>query len=581
MHRTALRTLVPPAVSGPDPEPRRCWECANGMHECRVCHVETEHGYWLCPEHRPNTQIRTGDAMTETTQTTAPVVEYYDPKDLLTDKNVRLDPQLDAAFKASVKENGVLQPVIAVQTADGRIRVRMGHRRTLAAAAAKIKVPVLIIGQAGDDKAEDAARIIAQFEENTKRAALTTRETAGAVQDLLDLGVTDAHLRRKTGLSKEQVTAARTVAKSACALDIADTLQSLTLEQAAVLAEFDDDGEALAALADGSGRGQFDHVAQQLRESAEERAQKKQLLEELAAAGVTILENPLYNQQLNYLLNEAGEELTAGNHAGCPGHAAWISRQPVRVAAAAALGSGIGMDADGLDEDAYADEDEDGDEDGVAAEPEWRHMWLPNYVCTDPAGNGHKDRWGRSGGAKKPETDEEKEAASAERRAVLDGNKAWRAAEKVRRRWLQEFLTRNIPPDGSIRITMRALAAEDFELRRAMEQGHQLGARLLGLEPNRYGGSRAEVAAMIDGASDSRAQVIALGLVLAAHEENLTVQTWRYPTGATTAARYLDLLAGWGYGLSDIESKVADLPWHDELAVMDGIDMGTGERLGD
>jgi ParB family chromosome partitioning protein len=504
--------------------------------------------------------------MTETTQTATPAVEYYQPKDLLTDKNVRLDPRLDAEFKASVKEHGVLQPVIAVQTADGRIRVRMGHRRVLAAAAAKIQVPVLVIGQEGDDKAEDAARIMAQYAENTHRAALTTRETVALVQDLLDLGVTDAQLRRKTGLSKEQVTAAKTASKSTGALEFADTWQSLTLEQTAVIAEFDGDPEALAELADASGRGQVDHVAQQLRDSAEERAQKKQLLEELTAAGVTMLDSPMYKQQLSYLANEAGERLTAENHAACPGHVAWISQQAVRVAVGATLASGIrAADADLDDEDDYVDGEEDEDEDEDAVEPEmvWRHRWVANYACTDPAANGHADRYGRGGGAKKPE----KDAASAERRAVLDGNKAWRAAEKVRRRWLKEFLTRNTPPDGSLRITLSALVGEHHEVRHSIEQGHKLAHELLGLTAPAYGGTRDDLVALIDGSSEARAQVIALGLVLAAYEEHLDVNTWRPPRGGagsqyyraaqTHAATYLNLLAVWGYGLSDIESKVA------------------------
>ncbi len=259
--------------------------------------------------------------MTETTQTTALAVEYHEPRDLLTDKNVRLDPHVDAAFKASVKEHGVLQPVIALHTADGRIRVRMGQRRTLAAAAAKIKVPVLIVGQEGDGKAEAAARILAQYAENTHRAALTTRETAGLVQDLLDLGVTDAQLRRKTGLSKEQVAAAKDAAKSTAALEFADTWQSLTLEQTAVIAEFDGDPGSARPLADASGRGQVNHVAQQLRESAEERAQKKQLLEELAAAGVMILDKPLY--QPAELLDGRGRRGADRREPRClPGHAA-------------------------------------------------------------------------------------------------------------------------------------------------------------------------------------------------------------------------------------------------------------------
>jgi ParB family chromosome partitioning protein len=497
--------------------------------------------------------------MTETTQTAPLAVEYYDPHDLLTDKNARLDPKVDADFKASIKEHGVLQPVIALRTSDGRIRVRMGHRRTLAAAAAKIKVPVLVVGDEDDGKAEDAARIIAQYAENTYRAALTTRETAAMVQDLLDLGVTDTQLRRKTGLTKEQVTAAKSAARSRAALEFADTWQSLTLEQAAVIAEFDSDPEALAALADASGRGQVDHVAQQLRDSAEERAQKKQLLEELAAAGVALLDGPLYSNQLSYWLDEAGETLTAENHVGCPGHAAWLAWQRVRAVVAEKLGSGIGVTDDDLDEDDYADDEDDQDDGESTAEPEptWRNVWLPTYACTDPAGNGHKDRWRSGTGAKKPATGEEKEAASAERRKVLDGNKQWRAAEKVRRRWLKEFLTRNTPPDGALRIILPALAAADSEMHHAIEHGHQLAAELFDLKPHGYGGNRAELGAMIEEAPDGRAQVIALALVLAAYEASLSVQTWRYPAAASAAARYLNMLAVWGYGLSDIESKVA------------------------
>ncbi len=171
---------------------------------------------------------------------------------------------------------------------------------------------------------------------------------------------------------------------------------------------------------------------------------------------------------------------------------------------------------------------------------------------------------GATAPGQKPATEEEKEAASAERRKVLDGNKAWRAAEKVRRRWLQEFLTRPTPPDGSLRIILRALAGESPELRHSIEHGHRLAAKLLG-QPDEYGKSRDAVAAMIDEASDGRAQVITLGLVLGAYEEHLTVDTWRsadpslnrYQTFQTAAVTYLNLLAGWGYGLSDIESKVA------------------------
>jgi hypothetical protein len=57
-------------------------------------------------------------------------------------------------------------------------------------------------------------------------------------------------------------------------------------------------------------------------------------------------------------------------------------------------------------------------------------------------------------------------------------------------------------------------------------------------------------------ASDSRAQVIALGLVLGAHEALLNVDTWRRPQ--FTAGRYLAKLTEWGYEPSEIEQTVID-----------------------
>ncbi|MBI4942111.1 MAG: ParB N-terminal domain-containing protein [Actinobacteria bacterium] len=56
-----------------------------------------------------------------------------DPASLLVDVNIRLEARLDADFVASVRDLGVLVPVVAVRTDEGQLRVRFGHRRTLAA----------------------------------------------------------------------------------------------------------------------------------------------------------------------------------------------------------------------------------------------------------------------------------------------------------------------------------------------------------------------------------------------------------------------------------------------------------------
>jgi ParB family chromosome partitioning protein len=66
----------------------------------------------------------------------APTVELLDPNTLLVDLNVRHAARLDQAFLASIKEHGVLVPIVAARTAAGGVRVRFGHRRTLAAVEA-------------------------------------------------------------------------------------------------------------------------------------------------------------------------------------------------------------------------------------------------------------------------------------------------------------------------------------------------------------------------------------------------------------------------------------------------------------
>src|SRR5208283_3568593 len=57
----------------------------------------------------------------------------------------RLDVRLDPAFVASIKDLGVLVPIMAVRTAEGAVRVRLGNRRTLGAIeAGRPTVPMLV-----------------------------------------------------------------------------------------------------------------------------------------------------------------------------------------------------------------------------------------------------------------------------------------------------------------------------------------------------------------------------------------------------------------------------------------------------
>lgn len=60
-----------------------------------------------------------------------------------------------------------------------------------------------------------------------------------------------------------------------------------------------------------------------------------------------------------------------------------------------------------------------------------------------------------------------------------------------------------------------------------------------------------DLVALLESATDGRSTVIALGVVLAAHESQTGVHSWRNPALGTT--RYLQALANWGYQLSEVE----------------------------
>src|ERR1700709_289346 len=99
--------------------------------------------------------------------TVDPTLEMLDPATLLVDPNIR-EAKLDKDFVASIKDHGVIEPIVAVRIEDGQLRVRHGHRRALGAIeAGQPLVPVVIAGTEDND---DADRIARQWHENQHRA---------------------------------------------------------------------------------------------------------------------------------------------------------------------------------------------------------------------------------------------------------------------------------------------------------------------------------------------------------------------------------------------------------------------------
>jgi ParB family transcriptional regulator, chromosome partitioning protein len=498
------------------------------------------------------------------------VFDRVDPRTLLTDRNIRSRTDLDADFVGSIRELGVLERIVVVRTTDGQLRVVMGERRTLGAIkAGQADVPVEIIGDEAEDDAAEIQRRIIQYAENKHRRALTAADEVRFVQDLLDLGVDEAQIRERARMPEADLAAAARAARSKLATAAVGRYDFLTLGMAAALAEFEDaeDTEAVKALVAAAqrGEGHFSQVLQQARDERAERIAYAEARAALEADGVVVLDDrpapPA--QPLSYM------RLEEADHRDCPGHAARLNQKWVEEAAQAPAGAAEDAgDDDGYDDEEYDDEEYD-DDSGPAAR-RGHYEWRPYFYCLDPVTHGHITPAPAAAlpdagdGPDVPSAEAAAaaaaaaaEAETAERRRVLKGNKLWRSAETVRRDWLRTFLSRKTVPAGAMTFVLRAVAHGDYELRKAMESGHEMAGELLGLTRpagnpwHDYG-----VMAAFEDAKDGRAQVIGLAVVLAAYEAQTGVHTWR--NGAEMGRRYLTALAGWGYTLSEIEQYVVD-----------------------
>jgi ParB family chromosome partitioning protein len=173
--------------------------------------------------------------------------------------------------------------------------------------------------------------------------------------------------------------------------------------------------------------------------------------------------------------------------------------------------------------------------------------------CLDPKTNGHRKRGGDS-------DQHDPEAEREQRRQTIAGNKDWRSAETVRRRWLRELVARKTAPKAALRFIIESLARGDGAVCPSLSGTHAMARHLLGL-PNaeQYGPDRvAAVVELLSTANDSRAVVIALGLIIGAYEDSTGVHVWRSPAAHSDLARYFAAPASWGYEPSAIEQAVID-----------------------
>lgn len=440
-------------------------------------------------------------------------LEHIDPAALTVADNIRTAAHLDKPFVASVKARGVLVPIVAYRDPEhpDTTQVYYGQRRTLAAQQVGLDtVPVMV----HDTEPTDADRLVDQWVENEHRDALTNADRARAVAQMTLAGLSVAQIARRTGTKRATITTAQAVADSRVAVEHAD---QMSLEDAALIAEFDGDEEAQAKLLDQARSGwPLVHTAERIREERAEQRAYEAAKAELAEAGTNVIEPPAYGDRdtlpLDQLRDSNGDELTEDTHRDCPGAVSWL-RRTYRYR--------------------FTEDDEE----------EERVTFDTVHGCTGWGSHGHNVP--RQSGIKKRADDmddAEREAARRARRHVIESNKAWQACTTVRREWLATFATRRTAPKGAERFVAAAITRGDTPDADAYA--------LLGL-------TRDQVAAELAEATPKRALHLALVLSIAAWEAATHKGTWRdtYIT-ADTNQTVLTALGEWGYPLSEIETRV-------------------------
>lgn len=508
-------------------------------------------------------------------------VYEVDPATLVIGTNVRTDIKERSDFAKSIKALGVLEPITAYIGEDGALVVYRGQRRTLT--AAKVGTPTGTVPVRVLERPEDAERIVAQVSENLHRAEMSAAEERDAIEQLALLGVSAAQIAKRTAIEREQVNAALKVAKSETARSRMDN-DGLTLEQAAILAEFEDDPEALSRLEQqlSWGGSRLEHLAQQLRDERADRERLRAEAERLRGEGVPVLDpdecpSPRWEYELDGLVRVSdGQPVPEEEWPSVPGAAVVLEMRLVRVEATHV--------AEGTEQEPTEVETEDLDEDHDADEGggKWQDVIAQVWVCTDPEAAGLCQRWqyranqatGDSGGATDPEqaaakAEAEREAKAAERRRVIENNKAWRSAETVRREWLAEFVQRKTPPKGAEALICRAVLDVPAWLERAGREGHPLLTRALtGKEPSSpwtdEGRKQAAALRLTNTGSPKAHTMRALAAVLTAWEASTSVSTWRNP-GAWDR-HIMQALTEWGYQPSEVEELLLPQPETDETA---------------
>jgi ParB family chromosome partitioning protein len=440
--------------------------------------------------------------------------------------NVRADLDLGEAFCASIAQAGVRIPLQVTYDEAGGFRVIEGHRRLAAAVKAGLaEVPCDVDpGSAGDEAGQFLDMLIANGDAYRKN--FTPAEEADALFAAHEAGATRTRLRKATGRKAAEIKTALAVGgmSSDTRAAAGDLASQLTLEDLSLLAEFDGDQIAIGKLLDAFRRGYTaEHVAERIRQDRAEAAEHDRLAAGLQAAGVAVTDDlPDGAARLSTLAHD-GQDLTAETHAACPGRGVYF--------------------------------------------PPWNPLH-PVHYCASPAEHGHTPqallRPGASGTAgtvpdSLPDDPPADTPPDPGRKLVVEGNRAWRAACEVRKRWIAaQLFARRAAPREAARFTAAELLRMPDPLRTGLAAAP--AGELFSAITGQAAASWLEIC---DTTTTARLPLLPLGPVVTAYEQALSdANTWRTDRyslcSRRDASRYLMFLASVGYPLAAIEQAVAD-----------------------
>jgi len=397
--------------------------------------------------------------------------------------------------------------VIAHRKEDGTVHVLMGQRRTRAAVEAeRPEIPVMVT-----DSPEEAERILTQVVENIQRSALTEADEAEAYHQLSLIGVSAAQIAKKTGRTKINVEDALK-AKSTTAGDAA-LGRGCTIEEALILAEFEDDPDATeeleSVLADEP--DMLLHVTQRLRDKRDIAAARAALIAELEGQGKTIVEDA------GHYADEDALYVSAANRA---------DGEPA------------------TDDDANA----------YVIQRSWQ-----GHHSAKPVINGWKElgftpRHERYDGGRQAQSGPMTEEQKAERKTLIANNKAMESAGVVRREFVKSLLARKQAPKGWQYFTVHAITHHPET---ASGYQSEVAADMIGVKTEdkagRWGWNplRDHVAN-----TTNRPEFSLIALICAGYEKTIAKDSWRSPH--QSHRDYLNQLVTWGYTASETEQIIID-----------------------